>query len=432
MPENRKKIGVLVFPAGEINSIELHAALATCVNIKLLGASSIDRHGEYVFKNYISGIPLITEPEFIDKFNHVIEDNKIDVIFPTHDTVAEFLTLNHKNIKAKIIAADYKTSRICRDKKLTYDLFQDQNFCPAVYQKPVLFPLFMKPRKGQGSVGAKKIQSEDDIFSITNWSDYVICEYLPGEELTVDCLTDKDGILRAVLPRTRRRIFAGVSVSGQDEAPTEEIEYIASTINERLSFLGLWFFQIKKAKNGQYKLLEISTRCAGTMCVSRARGVNLPLLSVYTAMGYDIEVFENPYKLTVDRTLISRYKIDYFYDRVYIDLDDTIIIDGKVCLPVIYFLYQCRNNDKYIILLTRHETDHDETVVETLKHYCIPAELFSKILVLGIPEKKEDIIEPVNAIFIDNSFAERKLVHHRHNIPVFDVDGIEVLLDWRL
>ena len=43
------KINVLVFPAGEVNSIELHDALSTCVNIELFGASSINRHGEYVF-----------------------------------------------------------------------------------------------------------------------------------------------------------------------------------------------------------------------------------------------------------------------------------------------------------------------------------------------------------------------------------------------
>ena len=84
------KINVLIFPAGEINSIELHDALSTCVNIEVFGASSIDRHGEYVFKNYISGLPLINESDFYEKFNDFIKEKHIDVIFPTHDTVAEF------------------------------------------------------------------------------------------------------------------------------------------------------------------------------------------------------------------------------------------------------------------------------------------------------------------------------------------------------
>ncbi len=51
------KTKVLIFPAGEINSIEIHDSLSTCVNIELYGASSVDRHGGYVFRNYISGVP---------------------------------------------------------------------------------------------------------------------------------------------------------------------------------------------------------------------------------------------------------------------------------------------------------------------------------------------------------------------------------------
>lgn len=426
------KIGVLVFPAGEINSIELHDALATCVNIRLFGASSMDRHGEYVFKNYISGLPMITEPNFLDAFNRVIKENGIDVVFPTHDTIAEFMAVNREKIHAKVITGDRETSEVCRDKKKTFQLFVDQEFCPVVFEQPKSFPVFIKPRRGQGAVGARLLRTKADIPPAIRWEDYVVCEYLPGEEYTVDCLTDKDGVLRAVLPRSRRRVFAGVSVGGRNEALTDEIRTIAQGINEKLRFLGLWYFQIKKAEDGHFKLLEISTRCAGTMCLSRAQSVNLPLLSVYAAMGRDVEVFRNPCRVTVDRTLISRYKIDYVYDRVYIDLDDTIIIDGKVHLSAIRFLYQCRNNNTEVVLLTRHDSDHDDSTQEALKQSCIPRELFSEILTLGQNGKKADRIEPKRAIFIDNAFAERKEVHDRYGIPVFDVDGIEVLLDWRV
>ena len=58
------KINVLIYPAGEINSVELHDALSTCVNIEVFGASSKERHGAYVFKNYISNIPLIQEKSY--------------------------------------------------------------------------------------------------------------------------------------------------------------------------------------------------------------------------------------------------------------------------------------------------------------------------------------------------------------------------------
>ena len=69
MVKNRGPIGVLIFPAGEVNSVELHDALSDCVNIRLYGASSYNRHGEYVFKNYITGLPVVTDADFIPAFN---------------------------------------------------------------------------------------------------------------------------------------------------------------------------------------------------------------------------------------------------------------------------------------------------------------------------------------------------------------------------
>lgn len=421
------KIKVLIFPAGEINSIELHDALSTCVNIELWGASSIDRHGEYVFKNYISNVPMISSPDFIQKFNKILKEKQIDVIFPTHDTVAEFFAENAEKINAKIVCADKRTSEICRDKAKIYELFKDYSFCPKIYDNFDKLPVFIKPRKGQGACGTKLIKEVCDIPQDIKIEDYVICEYLPGVEYTVDCLTDKNGDLKAVLPRSRKRLMAGVCVSGQNEELTDEIKNIAQTINKNLRFKGLWYFQLKKDKYGKLKLLEISTRCAGTMCLSRAQGVNLPLLSVYTIMGYDIDVFKNPYNVILDRTLISRYKIDYKYDTVYFDFDDTLIINDKVHLPSIRFLYQCKNLNKKVILITRHDKDLNET----FDKYAISPKLFTEILHITFDDKKTDYINPAGAIFIDNSYQERKLVYDRFNIPVFDVEGLEVLTDWR-
>ena len=128
-----KPVNVLIFPAGEINSIELHNALATCVNIKVFGASSIERHGSYVFENYIPNLPLISNDNFITIFNMVLRENNIDLIFPTHDTVAEYLSNHANELVAKIATSSSKTNEICRNKKLTFELFKNELFCPKIY-----------------------------------------------------------------------------------------------------------------------------------------------------------------------------------------------------------------------------------------------------------------------------------------------------------
>lgn len=420
-------INVLIFPAGEVNSIELHDALSTCFNIRVFGASSIERHGGFVFENYISGLPFINDSGFIKAFNQIISDNHIDVVIPTHDTVAKFLSENMENIGARVLVADKRTTAICRDKCLMYEMLADTDFVPKVYAAtPSEFPVFIKPREGQGGVGARCIRAPNELPE--DLTPYVVCEYLPGDEYTVDCLTDGNGNLIVVSPRSRKRMMAGVCVAGSTEPLTDDIKQMAEEINRRLSFLGLWYFQVKKDVSGRWKLLEISARCAGSMCLTRARGLNLPLMSVYVAMGLPVSAMPNQCSVTMDRSLISRYKIDYQWDKAYIDFDDTIVVRGKVNLRAIWFLYQCKNENKQVVLLTKHKDE----IAATLEKYAIPAGLFSSIVLLEPSASKWSAIDPLKAIFIDNAFQERADVAKRLGIPVFDVDGIEVLMDWRV
>lgn len=426
------KINVLIFPAEGENAYELHSALSYCVNINLYGASSVARHGQYLFSNYSHNLPFITAPSFIEEFNDYLQANKIDCVFPTHDTIALFLQEHASDIHAKLIMGDLYTAKICRSKIQTYELLADCNFVPRRYRSVdanINFPLFSKPDEGEGAHGAKMVNNIEEL-QLIDFNNNLVTEYLPGKEYTVDCLTDKDGQLRYVSPRTRERIMAGISVSGQNIRITDEIQYIAETINQRLHFLGLWYFQLRQDKDGKMKLMEISTRCSGTMCLTRAKGINLPLLSVYTAMGYDIKVADNGNLAQMDRALIGRYNLNISYDDVFIDFDDTITIRGHINPMAIAFLYQCKNQNKRVHLLTRHEDD----IHKDLAKYAISESLFDFVDCV-IKESKSSVIEKYStnkAIFIDNAYQERIDVATNCNIPTFDADAFEFLLDWRI
>lgn len=427
--EQNKKIRILIFPAEGANAIELHDALSTCVNTEVYGASSVERHGRFIFRNFIGHVPPICDEHFVEVFNHILTKNSIDLVFPTHDTVVRYLAARQEQLAARVLGGDLRTTEICRSKIRTHECFADCDFVPRRVMNPAEatdYPLFAKPDEGQGAVGARRIDCPEELQTI-DFDRYLVTEYLPGEEYTVDCLTDAQGALRYVSPRSRERLMAGIAVAGRTQPVTGEIEQMARTINERLHFVGLWYFQIRRDAAGVFRLMEISARCAGTMCLTRARGVNLPLLSVYAALGYDISVHENPYQVRMDRALIGRYEIDYPYDTVYIDFDDTITLNGAVNLNVIRYLYQCRNQHKRIVLLTRHA----EVIGETLKRYALSELLFDEIVSVSDAKSKSSFIDPRRAIFIDNAYKERDEVARVCDIPVFDVDGVEFLLDWR-
>lgn len=427
-----RKINVLIYPCGAENGLEILLALKDVVNIRVFGASGKMDHGAFVFENYIPNAPYISELDFLVRLNRIIETNDIDIIFSTHDDVALKLLRNQEKIKAKVAGSGFQQALICRSKRKTYQVFASEDFCPTVYPDPDLvevYPVFAKPDQGQGGRDARAIYSKNDLKDIFNSKfDFVITELLEGEELTVDCFSDRHGRLRFVGPRTRGRILAGISVNSKTVPLTKEIEHIATTIHKKLSLRGLWYFQIKKDNKGAYKLLEVSIRASGTMNLYRGLGINFPLLTIYDLMGYEVEIISNDFHLEVDRAFINRYKHTIDYNLVYLDFDDTVTKNGKVNPFVMMFIFNIINQGKRIRLITKHEHDLNKTF-EILG---IGKGLFEEVIHIGKSENKVDHISEIEkAIFIDNSFSERVQVKSRYDIPVFDVDAISTLINWK-
>lgn len=424
-----KKVRVAVFPAGTEIGLEICNALKYEKNVELVGLNSVLDHSEMLFKNMIL-VPFYTDFGFVSELNKVIQTNAIDYIYPAYDDVLLFMTQKQNEIKAKIVTSPLTTIEITRSKRKTYEHLKKQKFIPKMYRKIEEikeYPVFVKPDIGQGSFGAKKIRTEQELLTVDNLADMVITEYLPGEELTVDCFTNDTGELVSYIPRKRLRIRNGIAVRSELAEMTDEIFAIADELNHIFEFSGAWFFQIKKDKDGKYKLLEIAARIAGTMGLTRNLGINYPMLTLYMHMGIPVSVQKNNYDILVDRALMSRYNLDIEYEYVYVDLDDTLILNGEVNCIMMLYLYQCINHNKHIYLLTRHQGD----VEEYLGKFKISSIIFEKIITMGENESKSCYIEHANGIFIDDSFKERISVKEECKIPVFGIDNIESLIEWK-
>ena len=421
---------ILVFPAGTEIAFEIHDALKNSKFVRLFGATSVPCHAEFVFQTCVTGLPFVDDPALIPALNRVIDAYGIDYVYPAHDSALLRFSEERDALHAEVIASARETVEICRSKTRTYRFLSGAPYLPAFYGSPDEipgYPVFIKPAVGQGSQGARIIRDRSHLEeALSEGQEYTICEYLPGEELTVDCFTDRHGSLLVVSPRSRERIRAGIAVRSRNLPLTEDLQSIAEDINRRLSFNGAWFFQVKKNAAGQFRLLEIAPRIAGTMGLTRNLGINMPLLTLYNFWGIDVSLIPNREDLLLDRAFISRFQTDLSYSSVYVDFDDTLIVRGKVNAFLMMFLYQAFNQGKRLCLLTRHSTD----IFADLEKACIPASLFSEIIRLDEAGAKTDYIAP-DSIFIDDSFSERKRVRDALGIPVFDLDMVESLIDWR-
>lgn len=163
------------------------------------------------------------------------------------------------------------------------------------------------------------------------------------------------------------------------------------------------------------------------MGLYRGLGVNFIQLALYDAMEYDVDVIKNNFQIEIDRALFARYKHNIKYETVYIDFDDTILFGDKINTDAMKFLYQAKNNNKKIILITKHTND----IQETFSKFYICPNLFDEIIHLKKDDEKSNYIKYRNAIFIDDSFSERKKIEQNCGLPVFGIDAIEVLLNFK-
>jgi hypothetical protein len=425
-----RNLRVLIYPSGSENALEVKEALSNVVNIEIYGASSKYDHSEFVYKRFIKA-PNVTDENFIDIFNSILLKEKIDIVIPTHDTVALELKRLESKLSAMVLSSSYETTLVCRSKRRIYDIFKSYDFCPTIYdlQSRINYPCYLKPDIGEGGKFSLIIKNKLELdFYLEYYADKdpLLVEYLPNEEFTVDCFTDKDRNLRYVGARKRNRVFSGISVNSSSFYD-ERINSIAGIINQVLEFNGYWFFQLKKDINNEYKLLEVSVRPAGTMVLYRQRGINFILLSIYNLLNYKTDIIDNGFDIELDRCFLNRYKINIEYNTIYSDFDDTIICNNRVNKKLLCLLFQAKEQGKDIILISKH----NGKIKDSLKEYCIDPRLFTQIILLTQDEEKCNFIKHESGIFIDNSFSERKKVRDICSIPVFDVNSIDCLLDWK-
>lgn len=416
---------VLVLNCGTLASTDINMALRYSEEFEIWGASTYKNHGVYVYKNYISDIPNMTQPNFIEILNQKIEEYNFKFIIAPHEDLAVFLQKNREKINAVIVCSNYDTALLCRYKSKTYDKMKNYDFIPKTYKKEEVkeYPVFVKKDTDQGGRHAYKVSNEQELELYAN-EDMIICEFLPGEEVTVDCFTNKNRELLFCNPRAADRMLAGIDVHARRIELSDEIRYIAESLNKEIEFRGFWFFQIKKDINGKFKLLEISTRLPGAFSLSRCMDVNLPALALKDFDGQDIEISYNNIKIEADKQFVGKYSLGIEYKKVYIDFESCLNTD-KINSYLMMFLYQSLNKNIEINLISQNK----DKAIDFLKIHKIDTNLFENIY--EIQRENISCILDKKSIFLSNDDKLKNRLRKEISINCFSNNILEALIDWR-
>lgn len=111
-------------------------------------------------------------------------------------------------------------------------------------------------------------------------------------------------------------------------------------------------------------------------------------------MRYDVDIIENNNYVEMDRALDNKYKIGIEYNEVFIDYDDTIVLEKQYYnTEAIQFIYQYKNKGINLTLLSSHDGDLDQQLA-----YFKLALLFDRVIHISKNDNKVGYIDNRNAI----------------------------------
>jgi carbamoyl-phosphate synthase large subunit len=261
-------------------------------------------------------VPRCTADNYIDCLLDICREKQIGVIIPTIDTELLVLAENHQRFMdqgVRLAVADKEFIRICRDKRLTKDFFQQIGIAvPAAVDKlhPV-FPMFAKPYDGSLSTNIHIIRSQEDLTAeILADPKLIFMEYISRDEykeFTVDMYYGLDGRVKGIVPRERIEIRAGEINKGITRK-----NGIVGFLLERMGKLdgvrGCICLQLfYRESDGDVKGIEINPRFGGGFPLSYYAKANYAacLIREYL-LGERVDYSD----AWLDRTLMLRYDND--------------------------------------------------------------------------------------------------------------------------
>ncbi len=229
-------------------------------------------------------VPRADDPRFYPSLKALIERERIDVILPTSGfDIYEYARYRRELQALGVVAAmsDLDAMATCANKWEFY-LKTDGAFPVPETSKDLerwqKFPCFVKPTFGKGSRNAYRCNTREELlFYGARVPGPIVQEYLPGEEYTVDVLSDLGGAPIVAVVRSRLEVKEGISSKGRvfrDPA----MERLCLEMARHLALKGPTCMQLRRDPVGALKFLEVNPRLGGGSIFTTLAGVNIPKL----------------------------------------------------------------------------------------------------------------------------------------------------------
>ena len=272
-------------------------------------------------------VPLSTAPDYLDAILDICVGERVALVVPTIDDELVLFgraAARFRERGIRVAVSPAQTSELCEDKYATCRYLNDRgipaaaSWLPAALPAAPGFPLFIKPRRGRGGIGAYAVRTPRELEFFADYvPDAVVQAYLDGPEFTIDMLCDFSGQPLSIVPRRRDVIRAGVTDRGRTVNDPTLIE-VARSCAATLQFAGAVNIQCRVVA-GQPVIFEINPRFSGGIPLTIHAGADFPRMLVDLTAGVRVAPAIGRFR---DNLWMSSYETSVFLDGTRLALAD--------------------------------------------------------------------------------------------------------------
>jgi carbamoyl-phosphate synthase large subunit len=309
---------VLVTGAGGPAAIAVMASLRSDPAVRLLAADMDEwAAGLYLVPPACRTIiPAGLAPDFAERLLSRCLELGVEVVIPTVDSELRPLAAARTQFALAgvqlLLAPD-------RALDLSLDKLALARACSGVVRVPRTeslseetdpdswtYPIIVKPRTGSGSRDITVVLSAPELKLIEPSADFIVQEYLPGAEYSIDILSDTRGRVVAGVPRVRARVDSGVSVAGRTLHDCE-LERFGATVATELGLTYIANVQVRRDHADRPALLEVNPRAPGSLPLTVASGVDMPKMALDALLGRGLPDHAEFFEKAMVRFLTERF-----------------------------------------------------------------------------------------------------------------------------
>lgn len=286
----------MVTAAGTVTAQSVIKALRDDGRTRFIAAGDMSAlNATRAFVDEFVSLPRAGGPEFAHACFEAAKRMQIDLLIPII-VESEFLPLDDaRALFASIgcrLALPSREIVIRTGDKLEFAAFLQAIAVPGPATFPYTqamhvdrFPVYLKPRRGSGSVGTSCVHSLHSLHEAArDRTDLIVQAAVEGAEFTVDCFAAEPGRVVAAVPRERIAIKAGVSVKGRTYRHPL-IERIAGEVVAKSGLRGPANVQGMLRDDGTFSIIEMNPRFSGTLALTTAAGINFASLLIDSIEG---------------------------------------------------------------------------------------------------------------------------------------------------